>query len=129
MEFALAFIPELDWRIVAGLGALVALGAGAGLWRGLPGWGLRTLALGLLVLALAGPQLKREEREGLKNVAFLVVDRSESTALEDRTAQIGDAAERLRARIEALATPPIRWSCASSRCRRTAVAGTGAPGS
>ena len=47
MEFALAFIPELDWQIIAGLGALVALGAGVGLWRGLPGWGLRTLALGL----------------------------------------------------------------------------------
>ncbi len=28
MEFALAFIPELDWQIIAGLGALVALGAG-----------------------------------------------------------------------------------------------------
>ena len=105
MEFALAFIPELDWPVIAGLGALVVVGAAAGLWRGLPGWGLRGLALGLLVLALAGPQLKREEREGLKNVAFLVVDRSESTALEDRAAQITQAAERLRARIEALSSP------------------------
>ena len=104
MEFALTFIPELDWQIIAGLGALVAVGGGVGLWRGLPGWGLRALALGLLVLALAGPQLKREEREGLKNVAFLVIDRSESTTLEDRAAQIGDAAERLRAQIEALST-------------------------
>ena len=104
MEFALTFIPEFDWRIIAGLGALVALGAAVGLWRGLPGWGLRTLALGLLVLALAGPQLKREEREGLKNVAFLVIDRSASTTLEDRTAQIADAADRLRTRIEALST-------------------------
>ncbi|MCH8953394.1 MAG: hypothetical protein IID49_14915, partial [Proteobacteria bacterium] len=104
MDLTLAFIPELDWRIIAGLGALVALGAGVGLWRGLPGWGLRTLALGLLVLALAGPQLKREEREGLKNVAFLVIDRSASTALEHRAAQIADAAESLRAGIEALST-------------------------
>jgi len=104
MEFALTFIPELDWQIIAGLGALVAVGAAVGLWRGLPGWGLRGLALGLLVLALAGPQLKREEREGLKNVAFLVVDRSESTALEDRAAQIAAAADRLRAGIEALST-------------------------
>ena len=104
MEFALTFIPEFDWRIIAGLGALVAVGAAVGLWRGLPGWGLRTLALGLLVLALAGPQLKREEREGLKNVAFLVIDRSASTALEHRAAQIADAAESLRAGIEALSS-------------------------
>lgn len=104
MEFALTFLPELDWQIIAGLGALVAVGTAVGLWRGLPGWGLRGLALGLLVLALAGPQLKREEREGLKNVAFLVVDRSESTALEDRAAQIAAAADRLRAGIEALST-------------------------
>ncbi|MHA1528238.1 MAG: hypothetical protein ACTSVG_04420 [Alphaproteobacteria bacterium] len=105
MDLTVTFIPELDWRIIAGLGVLVALGAAAGLWRRLPGWGLRAVALGLLVLALAGPQLKREEREGLKNVAFLVVDRSASTTLEDRAARISEAAERLRTRIEALSTP------------------------
>jgi hypothetical protein len=105
MELTLTFIPELDWPVIAGLGALVVLGTAVALWRGLPGWGLRAVALGLLVLALAGPQLQREEREGLKNVAFLVVDRSDSTALEDRAAQITQAAERLRAGIGALSTP------------------------
>jgi hypothetical protein len=105
MELTLAFIPEFNWPVIAGLGALVVLGTAVALWRGLPGWALRAIALGLLVLALAGPQLQREEREGLKNVAFLVVDRSESTTLEDRAAQIDDAAERLRAGIEALSTP------------------------
>ncbi|HUF86941.1 MAG TPA: hypothetical protein VMM59_06130 [Thermohalobaculum sp.] len=105
MEFGLAFIPEIGWRWIAALAALVALGSAVALLRGLPGWALRGLALGILVLALAGPQLKREEREGLKNVAFLVVDRSESTALEDRAAQIEAGAERLAAEIEALSTP------------------------
>ncbi|HUS54868.1 MAG TPA: hypothetical protein VMY41_12820 [Thermohalobaculum sp.] len=105
MELAITFIPELDWQFIAGLAALVVLGTAGALWRGLPGWALRGLGLGLLVLALAGPQLKREERERLKNVAFLVVDRSESTTLEDRTAQIAAAASQLRAGIEALSTP------------------------
>ena len=105
MEFTLAFIPELDWQLIAGLGVLVVLGTALALWRGLPGWALRAVALGLLVLTLAGPQLQREEREGLKNVGFLVVDRSDSTGLEDRADQIAQAAERLRARIEALSTP------------------------
>ena len=71
----------------------------------LPGWWLRALALGVLVLALAGPQLREEERDALPNVAFLVVDRSSSTTLEDRTAQIEAAAEQLTTEIGALNTP------------------------
>jgi hypothetical protein len=105
MDLSITFIPELDWQVIAGLGALVVLGTALAVWRGLPGWALRAVALGILVLALAGPQLKREEREGLMNIAFLVVDRSESTTLEDRAAQIADAAERLRTEIDALSTP------------------------
>jgi uncharacterized membrane protein len=105
MEIAIAFLPEIAWPVIGWLAALVILGTAGAVWRGLPGWALRGLALGLLVLALAGPQLKREEREGLKNVAFLVVDRTESTTLEDRTGQITQAAARLRAGIEALSTP------------------------
>jgi uncharacterized membrane protein len=104
MELAVTFIPELDWQVIAGLAALVVVGTAGALWRGLPGWALRGLALGLLVLALAGPQLKREEREGLTNVAFLVIDRSESTTLEDRAAQITRATAKLRAEIESLST-------------------------
>ncbi len=105
MDLTLTFLPQFDWPVIAGLGALVFVGTAVALWRGLPGWALRAAALGLLVLALAGPQLQREEREGLKNVAFLVVDRSNSTTLEDRAAQIDRATERLRAGIEALSTP------------------------
>ena len=36
---------------------------GLALWRGLPGWWLRALGLGLLVLSLAGPQLREEARQ------------------------------------------------------------------
>ncbi|HSF93437.1 MAG TPA: hypothetical protein VLA52_00295 [Thermohalobaculum sp.] len=104
MEFTLSFLPELSWQVIAGLGALVVLGTGFALWRGLPGWALRGLALGLLVLALAGPQLKREEREGLPNIAYLVIDRSDSTSMEDRAAQIEAAAEKLKAGIAGLSS-------------------------
>ncbi|MEM1345089.1 MAG: hypothetical protein AAGI34_10990, partial [Pseudomonadota bacterium] len=83
---------------------------GFALWRRLPGWWLRALGLAVLLLALAGPQLKREQREGLETVAFLVVDQSESTTLEAREAQIAEASERLQAEIQALSTPetPLR---------------------
>jgi len=104
-DLTLTFLPALSWEAIAALAALVALGAVLALWRGLPGWALRALGLGILVLALAGPQLKREEREGLKNVAFLVVDHSESTTLEDRASQIAGVAKTLQAEIAALSTP------------------------
>ena len=104
MDFSITFLPEIAWPILYALGALTLAGAGLGLWRRLPGWALRTLALGVLVLALAGPQLKREEREGLKNIAFLVVDKSESTSMEDRAARINAAAAQIQAQIEGLSS-------------------------
>ncbi|MDH3668953.1 MAG: hypothetical protein OEN23_18700 [Paracoccaceae bacterium] len=104
MDFSITFIPETSWEVIGALGGVVLLGAVIGLWRHLPGWALRTLALGILVLALAGPQLKREEREGLKNITFLVVDKSDSTTMEDRATQIEEASARIRGELEALST-------------------------
>ncbi|HUF56638.1 MAG TPA: hypothetical protein VMM55_08785 [Thermohalobaculum sp.] len=105
MELNLAFDPILDERLLWTLAA-TAVAAVAFAWlRGLSGWALRALAFAFLVLALAGPQLKREQREGLTTAAFLVIDRSASTGLEDRAEQIGRAAEVLGARLEALSTP------------------------
>jgi uncharacterized membrane protein len=105
MQFGLTFAPLLPWPVIAVLAAVAVAGVALALWFRLSGWWLRLLAYGVLVLALAGPQLKREEREGLPNVAFLVVDRSASTSLEDRRAQIDAAAERLAAEIPALSSP------------------------
>jgi uncharacterized membrane protein len=104
MDFGVTFAPVLPWEAIGALAALAIAGVAAALvWR-LSGWWLRLAAYAVLVLALAGPQLQREEREGLTNVAFLVVDRSASTALEERAAQIEAAAEKLKAAIPALST-------------------------
>ena len=104
MQFGVTFAPLLPWPVIAVLAAVAVAGVALALWYRLSGWWLRLLAYGVLVLALAGPQLKQEEREGLPNVAFMVVDRSASTSLEDRRAQIDAAAERLAAEIPALST-------------------------
>ncbi|HET7409752.1 MAG TPA: glutamine amidotransferase, partial [Paracoccaceae bacterium] len=104
MEFGITFAPVLPWAAIGALAALALAGVIAALvWR-LSGWWLRLGAYAVLVLALAGPQLQREEREGLSNVAFLVVDRSDSTTLEDRAAEIDAAAEDLEAAIGGLST-------------------------
>ena len=87
MQFGLTFAPLLPWPVITVLAAVAVAGVALALWFRLSGWWLRLLAYGVLVLALAGPQLKREEREGLPNVAFLVVDRSASTSLAFATGQ------------------------------------------
>ncbi|MEM6423099.1 MAG: hypothetical protein AAF698_10940, partial [Pseudomonadota bacterium] len=105
MQTSLVFDPLLP---AAGLVLAVALAvlSVAGAWlRGLPGWWLRGLALSVLVLALAGPQLKREEREGLGNIGFVVVDRSASTTLEDREALIEEAREAILAAAPEAGSP------------------------
>jgi len=64
------------------------------------GAAIRTLALALVVLALANPSLTREHRDPLNSVAVVVVDKSPSQSFGDRSQQT-DAArqavvERLR---------------------------------
>ncbi|MEM8791969.1 MAG: hypothetical protein AAGE80_10135 [Pseudomonadota bacterium] len=94
------FDPLLPWEIIIVLGALALMGVLFAAYRRLDGWWLRFMGLGLLVLALAGPQLRQEERNALPSVAFIVVDQSESTELEDRAQQIAEARDILLRRIE-----------------------------
>ncbi len=48
---------------------------------------IRTVALALIVLALANPSLTREDRDPLNSVAVVVVDKSPSQNFGDRTQQ------------------------------------------
>ncbi|MBK0400368.1 hypothetical protein H0I76_14300 [Limibaculum sp. M0105] len=108
MQTTIAFDPLLPWPLIALATGLAVFCVGAAMWRGLTGWWLRALALGVLLAALCGPQLKREERDSLGNIGFLVVDRTESADLEDRRAQIDAAVEHLTAaaaELEAAGTP------------------------
>ena len=105
MEQGLSFAPLLPWPLIWVGFAVALIAVSIALWFRLPGWWLRALAFGVLLLALAGPQLREEEREGLTNVAFLVVDKSASTTLEDREAQIAAAAEALTNGVAEASTP------------------------
>jgi hypothetical protein len=59
----------------------------------------RTLALALFVLALANPSITREDRDPLTSVAVVVVDKSPSQDLADRTAQTEAARAQLGERL------------------------------
>src|SRR5690348_8115333 len=106
--FGLAFSPLVpDWVIWAALGvaAVIALLLFVTRTRGA---GIRTVALALLVLALANPSLTREDRDPLTSVAVVVVDKSPSQTFGDRTAQTQAVREALVPRLKRIAGLEVR---------------------
>jgi hypothetical protein len=88
---ALTFQPGVPvWLLI--LLALASAGVSAfSIWRGARGGWLRAAAFAVLLAWLAGPTLVRETRQGLRDIALLVVDRSASMQVGDRT-RLADAA-------------------------------------
>ncbi|MGO4404264.1 hypothetical protein AB4Z10_08340 [Bosea sp. RAF48] len=85
--WSVSFAPLVPLPLLIGLAVLAALAAGAGLVLAGRSAILRALALIVLTTALADPSLVFEEREPVKDVVPVVVDRSASNRLADRTAQ------------------------------------------
>jgi hypothetical protein len=95
-DFSLAFSPLVPPLLLAAF-ALVALAVAAlSLWRGGVAGALRALGLALILIALADPALMREERQPLKDIVAVVVDRSASQSIGARTSQT----DRAKAEIE-----------------------------
>ncbi len=99
---SLSFTPLVPWPVLIGFGVLVVVFAVlAVLARGRTAI-LRALALALVLLAIANPSLVREDREPVKDVAAIVVDRSGSQALGDRPAMTDAVRAELQRRFGAL---------------------------
>src|SRR5688500_16192098 len=81
------FAPFFSWPILAALAVFAAILSALGLWRGIRGATLRTLAFAALLLALANPILNQEDREQLSTVVPIVVDRSQSQETAGRDGQ------------------------------------------
>ena len=99
---AVAFSPLLPLPLIAVLAAIAAIGVALALWRGLTGWWLRGLAALVLLAALAGPSLRREDRTPVANIAIVVIDDSASNRIDGRDAQVTAALEGLEARLDRL---------------------------
>ena len=69
---------------------------------------LRALGLALLLLAMTGPALVREERNPLKEVVAVVVDQSGSQTIAERPAQTEKAREKLEKSLDALGNVEVR---------------------
>ena len=82
----LGFDPFLPWPVLAALFVIAAALTTFALFRKLRGALIRAVALAALGLALANPIASIEEREPVKSIAVIVVDRSPSQMTPDRKA-------------------------------------------
>jgi len=85
--WSLSLAPLVPLPLLIGLSLIAALAAGVALVLAGRSAILRALALIVLTIALADPSLVFEEREPVKDVVSVVVDRSGSNRLADRSVQ------------------------------------------
>ncbi|MGC5778921.1 hypothetical protein [Methylobacterium sp. NFXW15] len=106
---SLSFTPLLPWPVLAVLAAVaLAMAVLAVLARGRMAL-LRALVLALVLAALTNPALVREDREPVKDIAAVVIDRSASQALGDRPQVTDQVRAELQRRFGALTTIEPRF--------------------
>ena len=96
MDTSIIFQPQIPLPALIGLAALSVLLVAFALYRRLPGWWLRAAAASVLLLALAGPAIKNEERDPLSDIVFLVTDQTSSQSIAPRPEQIETALSDIR---------------------------------
>ncbi|HWE16564.1 MAG TPA: hypothetical protein VG758_05185 [Hyphomicrobiaceae bacterium] len=84
---------------------------------------LRALSLAALLLALANPTLRQEERESLANIAIVVTDESLSQTIAGRPEQTAAIKGELETRLGDIPNLQVRW-VSSSRPTGQQAAGT-----
>jgi hypothetical protein len=94
--YSFATSPLLPWGVFAVLAILLVLIVAYSALRRQRGSWLRGLAGAAILFSLLDPSLKREEREPLKDVVAVVIDRTGSQSIGERPAQT----EAARAAIE-----------------------------
>ncbi|WP_274627957.1 hypothetical protein [Arvimicrobium flavum] len=99
MNWSISLEPLLSWTWLAIVLIPIALVAVVGILLRQRGALLRFAALIALALALLNPVLLDELREPLKSVVAVVVDRSQSQEIGDRTAQTEEALTAVQERL------------------------------
>ena len=99
--YSIALDPLLPWWLIAALVVPFAVLVAYALLRRARGGVLRLLAGAALTAILLNPSLVQEQRAYQKDVALVVVDRSPSQQLENRTAEADATVAQLRKVAEA----------------------------
>src|SRR5680860_1015845 len=109
MSWSIEFLPFVPWPVlwlIAGIGAcLLALL----FWRARRGAVLRLFAFTMLMLALANPHLKQEDREPLNDIVTVVVDDSQSQAIAGRGKRTEEIRKGLEERLKKVADLDLRF--------------------
>ena len=109
MNWTIEFLPFLPAPYLIGASVVAAVIAVLLLWRGRRGAMLRIGSLALIILALANPNLKQEERESLSNIAVAVVDESASQRIAGRPERTEELRGQLAAALGNIPNLEVRW--------------------
>ena len=109
MSWSIEFLPFVPWPVLWTLAGLGAVLLALLFWRSRRGAIFRLLSYALLLLAIANPQLKQEDREPLNDVLAVVVDDSQSQAIAGRTARTAELRKELEERLKSFPNLDVRW--------------------
>ncbi len=109
MSWSVEFLPFVPWSVLWALAAMGAVLLALLFWRSRRGAILRLLSFALLLLAIANPHLKQEDREPLNDVLAVVIDDSQSQAIAGRTARTDEIRKELEERLKAFPNLDVRW--------------------
>jgi hypothetical protein len=96
---SVAFDPLLPWPVLIALGAIGLILVLLGLRARARGLLWRSLAVVVVLAALANPALIEEQRKPIADIALVVTDDSDSMAIGDRHAQVQAAREALKKKL------------------------------
>ena len=114
MSWSVEFLPFVPWPVLWSLAAAGAVLLALLFWRSRRGAMFRLLSYALLLLAIANPQLKQEDREPLNDVLAVVIDDSQSQAIAGRTARTDAIRKELEEDLKAFPNLDVRWVLSTS---------------
>lgn len=97
----LVFAPIIPWSALVALAMAALVLFAWGVFRRMRGTLVRAIPIAALLVAVANPQLVREERRPLEDVAVIVVDESLSQRVGDRDQQTALAVAQLTEQLTA----------------------------
>ena len=109
MRWSIEFLPFVSWPVIWALAAFGVVLFALLLWRARRGALLRALAYAMLLLAIANPHLKQEDREPLNDVLAVVVDDTQSQAIAGRDPRTEAIRKDLEERLKTFPNLDIRW--------------------
>ena len=109
MSWSIEFIPFVSWPVLWALAGVGVVLFALLLWRARRGAVLRALAYAMLLLAIANPHLKQEDREPLNDVLAVVVDDSQSQTIAGRDPRTETIRKDLEERLKVFPNLDVRW--------------------